>query len=108
MSRHTNTASLSFAASKLLTAVGRLCEHELWDGEDDHRRYIERDIREASEEITQWVSAHISPAAAHAAAIARGHYFDGKSDCVTSGGPFDGRANAELANAEDGSIQGRG
>jgi hypothetical protein len=48
----------------------------------------------------------LSPAAAHASAIARGHYFDGKSDCVTSGGPFDGRANAELSNAEDGSITG--
>jgi hypothetical protein len=48
------------------------------------------------------------PAAAHAAALARGRYQDGSADCITSAPGFDSRDNSALATAPNGDIEGRG
>jgi len=46
-----------------------------------------------------------TPAEAHAAALARGRYQDGISDCVTDALGFDGR-NSDLATDGNGDIAG--
>jgi hypothetical protein len=61
MSRYTDTSQLKFAATTLLVAIGRLDEHELWDGEPRLRRFIDEKIRDAAAEVNEWVKAKLGP-----------------------------------------------
>lgn len=56
MTRHTNTAELTIAATDLLIAVGRLREHELWDDRPLQRSFIMADINEEVARILRWMA----------------------------------------------------
>lgn len=76
---HTNTAAIKFAAEDILLAAGKLSYHELWHSEVPHCRVIiMRDIREAAEEIADWLGCDLVPKA------------------VTEAPGFDGRDNTAM------------
>ncbi len=55
MARHTNTAALTFAACDILECVGRLNEHELWEGDPANRKYIDETMMKAATRIANWL-----------------------------------------------------